>query len=69
VLLWSVCNYQYFRCAGCKNLDDVESVDLLLIDEAYELIGADMPDHNRCRSRAHLFRRVSMNTRKHAREV
>jgi hypothetical protein len=42
---------------------------LLSIDEVYELIGADMPDHNRCRSRAHLFHRVLMNTRRHAREA
>jgi hypothetical protein len=47
----------------------MESVDLLSIDEAYESIRADMLDHNRCRSRAHLFRRVPMNTRSHAREV
>jgi hypothetical protein len=48
---------------------DVESVDLLSIDEAYESIGADMPDHDRCRSHAHLFRRVPMDTWRHAREV
>jgi hypothetical protein len=48
---------------------DVESVDLLSIDEAYESIGTDMPDHNRCRSRAHLFCRVLMNTRRRACEV
>jgi hypothetical protein len=28
-----------------------------------------MPDHDRCRSRAHLFHRVLMNTRRRAREV
>jgi hypothetical protein len=44
-------------------------VDWLSIDEAYESIGADMPDHIRCRSRAHLFRRVPTNTRRRAREV
>jgi hypothetical protein len=48
---------------------DVESVDLLSIDEAYESIGADMPDHNRCRSHVHLFCRIPLNTRRHAREV
>jgi hypothetical protein len=48
---------------------DVESVDLLPIDGAYELIGVDMPDHNRCRSHAHLFRCVPMNTRRRDREV
>jgi hypothetical protein len=48
---------------------NVESVDLLSTDEAYELIGADMPDHNRCQSHAHLFHRISMNTRRHARKV
>jgi hypothetical protein len=42
---------------------------LLSIDEAYESIRVDMPDHNRCRSRAHLFHRVPMNTRRRAREV
>jgi hypothetical protein len=42
---------------------------LLSIDEAYESIGADMPDHDRCRSRAHLFHRVLINTRRSAREV
>jgi hypothetical protein len=46
-----------------------ESVDLLLIDEVYELIGADMLDHDRCQFRIHLFRRVPMNTRRRAREV
>jgi hypothetical protein len=59
---WLIFSYYFFY-------HDVESVDLLSIDEAYESIRADMPDHNRCRSRAHLFRRVSMNTRRCAREV
>jgi hypothetical protein len=38
---WWIFSYQFFH-------HDVESVDLLSIDEAYESIGADMPDHNRC---------------------
>jgi hypothetical protein len=58
---WWIFSCQFFH-------HDVESVDLLSIDEAYELIRADMPN-NRCRSRAHLFRRVPMNTRRRAREV
>jgi hypothetical protein len=45
---------------------DVESVDLLSINEAYESIEADMSDHDRCRSCAHLFRHVPMNTRRRA---
>jgi hypothetical protein len=48
---------------------DVDSVDLLSIDETHESIGADLPDHDRCRSCAHLFRCVPMNTRRCAREV
>jgi hypothetical protein len=48
---------------------DVELVDLSSIDEVYESIGADMPDYDRYRSRAHLFYRVSMNIRRRAREV
>jgi hypothetical protein len=42
----------------------VESVDLLSTDEVYESIGADMPDHDRRSSHAHLLPRVSMNTRR-----
>jgi hypothetical protein len=42
---------------------------LLSINEAYESIVADMPDYNRCRSRAHLFCRVPINTRRRAHEV
>jgi hypothetical protein len=48
---------------------DVDLVDLLSINEVYESIGFDMPDHNRCRSHTHLFCRVPMNTRRHTREV
>jgi hypothetical protein len=59
---WWIFSFQFFH-------HDVESVDLLSIDEADESIGAYMPDHNRCRSHAHLFRRVLMNTRRCAHEV
>jgi hypothetical protein len=38
---WWIFSCQFFH-------HDVESVDLLSIDEAYESIGADMPDHDRC---------------------
>jgi hypothetical protein len=43
----------------------VQSVDPLSIDETYESIGADMPDHDKRSSRAHLLPRVSMNTSRH----
>jgi hypothetical protein len=59
---WWIFSCQFFH-------HDVESVDLLSIDEAYESIRADMLDHNRCLSRAHLFHRVPMKTRRCAREV
>jgi hypothetical protein len=59
---WWIFSYYFFH-------HDVESVDLLSIDEAYESIGVDMPDHNRCRSRVHLFCCIPLNTRRHAREV
>jgi hypothetical protein len=39
----------------------------LSTDEAFESIGADMPDHDRRPSRAHLLPRVLMNTRRRAR--
>jgi hypothetical protein len=45
----------------------VELVDSLSSDEAFESIGADMPDHDRWPSRAHLLPRVLMNSRRHAR--
>jgi hypothetical protein len=44
----------------------VELVDPLSTDEAFESIGADMPDPNRWRSCAHLLPRVLMNTRRRA---
>jgi hypothetical protein len=47
----------------------VESVDPLSIDEAYESIRVDMPDHDRRRSPTHLFPLVPMNTRRRARGV
>jgi hypothetical protein len=47
----------------------VELVDPLSTDEAYELIGVDMPDHDRRRSRAHLLPQIPMNTRRRARRV
>jgi hypothetical protein len=46
----------------------VELVDPLSTDETYELIGADMPDHDRRPSHAYLLSRVSMNTRRCTRE-
>jgi hypothetical protein len=45
------------------------SVDPLLTDEAYESIGADMSDHDRRRSRAHLLPHISMNTSRRAHGV
>jgi hypothetical protein len=59
---WWIFSCQFFH-------HGIESVDLFSIDEAYESIGAGMLDHNRCRSRAHLFHRVPMNTRRRSREV
>jgi hypothetical protein len=47
----------------------VEPIDLLSTDEAYESIGADMPDHDRLRSRVHLLYHVPMSTRKHVHGV
>jgi hypothetical protein len=47
----------------------VELVDPLSTDEAYELIGVDMPGHDRRRSRAHLLPQIPMNTRRRARGV
>jgi hypothetical protein len=47
----------------------VEPVDPLSINEAYESIGANMPDHDRLSSRAHLLSRVPMNTRRCAHGV
>jgi hypothetical protein len=44
----------------------VELVDPLSIDEAYESIGVDMPNHVRRPSHAHLHPYVPMNTRRHA---
>jgi hypothetical protein len=45
----------------------VELVDLLSSDEAFESIGADMPNHDRRPSRAHLLPHVLMNSRRCAR--
>jgi hypothetical protein len=45
----------------------VELVDPLSIDKAYELIRADMLDHDRRPSRAHLLPCVLMNIRRRAR--
>jgi hypothetical protein len=47
----------------------VESVDPLSTDEAYESIGADMPDHDRRPSCAYLLSCVPMNTRRRAHRV
>jgi hypothetical protein len=47
----------------------VEPVDPLSTDEAYESIGADMPDYDRRPSHAHLLPCVPMNTRRRARGV
>jgi hypothetical protein len=44
----------------------VELVDTLSTDEGFESIRADMPDHGRRPSRAHLFPRIPMNTRRSA---
>jgi hypothetical protein len=45
----------------------VELVDPLSTAEAYELIEADMPDHDRRPSHIHFLPRISMNTRRCAR--
>jgi hypothetical protein len=42
----------------------VEPIDPLSTDEAYESIGADMSDHDRGRSCAHLLPCILMNTRR-----
>jgi hypothetical protein len=47
----------------------VEPVDPLSTDKASKSIGADMPDHDRRPSRAHLLPRIPMNTRRRARRV
>jgi hypothetical protein len=47
----------------------VEPVNPLSTDEAYESIRADMPDHDRRPSCAHLLPHVPMNTRRRARGV
>jgi hypothetical protein len=43
------------------------AVDPLSTDEAYESIRADMPDHDRRPSHAHLLPHIPMNTRRYAR--
>jgi hypothetical protein len=47
----------------------MEPVDPLSIDEAFESIEADMPDHDRWPSHAHLLPCVPVNTRRRARGV
>jgi hypothetical protein len=44
----------------------VELVDPLSTDEAFESFGADISDHDRRPSRAHLLPHGPMNTRRHA---
>jgi hypothetical protein len=53
---WWIFSCQFFH-------HDVELVDLLSIDVAYELIGADMPDHNRYRSRAQVHSELHLPPR------
>jgi hypothetical protein len=57
---WWIFSCQFFH-------HDVEPVDSLSIDEAYESIGVDMPDHDRRPSCVHLHPCVPMNTRRCAR--
>jgi hypothetical protein len=47
----------------------VESDDSLSTNEAYESIKADMLDHDRRPSHAHLLPRIPMNIRRHTRGV